>query len=65
MTDLTSLSLLAASEALKAKKISARELAQAYLDRATAHKDLNAFITLTPELALKAADASDAKLAKG
>ena len=65
LTDLTSLTLAAAREGLKAKNFSATELTQAHVDAVAAAKPLNCFIVETPEHALKQAAASDANLAKG
>lgn len=58
--------LASARDALRARKISARELTETHLS-AIERLDgsLNSFITTTPESALKAADAADATLAKG
>ncbi|HEU0195660.1 MAG TPA: Asp-tRNA(Asn)/Glu-tRNA(Gln) amidotransferase subunit GatA [Nevskiaceae bacterium] len=51
---------------LRARKFSSRELTQHFLDRiARCDGALNSFITVTPELALKQADAADQALAKG
>jgi aspartyl-tRNA(Asn)/glutamyl-tRNA(Gln) amidotransferase subunit A len=50
---------------LESKEISAVELTQAHIDAMAKHKGLNAFITETPELALKQAAASDARRAAG
>ena len=65
MADLTTLTLAAARDGLKAKKFSATELTQAHVKAMEQTRALNAYITETPELALKQAAASDAKLAKG
>lgn len=66
MASLFELSLAEARDALRAKKISARELTQVYVDACEKlNSRLNAYITLTPERALKDADAADARLAKG
>ncbi len=65
MADLTTLTLAAARDGIKAKTFSATELTQAHLKAVEQTRALNAFITETPELALKQAAASDAKLAKG
>ena len=65
MADLTTLTLAEARDGLKAKKFSATELTQAHVKAMEQTRSLNAYITETPELALKQADASDAKLAKG
>ena len=63
---LISLSLAEARDALRAKKISSVELTQAYIDASAKHNGaLNAYITLTPELALEQAKAADAALAQG
>ena len=62
----TDLSLAQARLALDARQISARELTQAYLDAIAAlNPRLNAYITITAEAALTAADAADTKLAAG
>jgi len=64
--DLTSLSLAAARDGLKAKKFSARELTEAHITAIeAANAALNAFVLPTPEIALKQAAASDKKLAAG
>jgi aspartyl-tRNA(Asn)/glutamyl-tRNA(Gln) amidotransferase subunit A len=52
-------------DGLRAKEFSATELTQAHLDAMAKRKELNAFITETPERALAMAKASDAKLARG
>jgi aspartyl-tRNA(Asn)/glutamyl-tRNA(Gln) amidotransferase subunit A len=63
MLDMT---IAAAAEGLRAKEFSATELAQAHLDGIAAlNGRLNAYITVTPELALAQAQAADAALAKG
>ena len=51
--------------ALDAKTISAVELAQLFLQRIDAAKDLNAFISVDHELTLEQAKAADALIAKG
>jgi len=54
------------SQALKNKEYSSRELTQYFLDRIKQHDtQLNSFITVTEELALKQADLADQRLAKG
>jgi aspartyl-tRNA(Asn)/glutamyl-tRNA(Gln) amidotransferase subunit A len=64
--NLHQLSLRALAEGLRAKRYSARELAQHYLDRISRHDPaLNSFITVTAEQALAQADAADARLARG
>lgn len=66
MTDLTALSLSEMRRKLDAKEISACELTQAHLNAAqAANGKLNAFVEITSDVALKQAEASDAKLAKG
>jgi len=54
-----------AREAVRAKKISSRELTQAFVTAIAGARTLNAFVTETPEKALAMADASDARIAKG
>lgn len=65
MTKLTNLTLAEARDGLKAGEFSAVELTTAHIEAMAAHKDLNAFITETPELALEQAKASDAKIKSG
>jgi aspartyl-tRNA(Asn)/glutamyl-tRNA(Gln) amidotransferase subunit A len=65
MTELTSLTLAQARDALREKKISALELADAHLAAIEKARALNAFVLETPEHARKMARASDARLAKG
>ncbi len=65
MADVTSLTLSEARDALRAKKISAKELADAHLSAMEKARVLNAYVLETPEHAQKMAAASDAKLAKG
>ena len=63
MFDLT---LAQARDALRARQVSARELTEAYLGAVEAlNPRLNAYITVTPELALRQASAADEKLAGG
>ena len=58
--------LTEAAGALAARRISARELTQIHLDRAAGiDTQLNAFVALEPESALAAAEASDARRARG
>nr|WP_210281268.1 Asp-tRNA(Asn)/Glu-tRNA(Gln) amidotransferase subunit GatA [Methylobacterium fujisawaense] len=54
-----------ARDALKAKRISARELTQAHLDAMAKARVLNAYIRETPDRALAMAEASDRKIASG
>lgn len=65
MTNLTHMTIADAVDALKAKKFSAKELTEAHIKAVEAAEPLNAFITKTPDIALKQAEASDARLAKG
>ena len=65
MTDLTSLTLAQAREALRKKEFSATELAEAHLAAVERARALNAFVIETPERARGMARASDARLAKG
>jgi aspartyl-tRNA(Asn)/glutamyl-tRNA(Gln) amidotransferase subunit A len=65
INDPTQFTLTEAMEALKSKKLSARELVEAHIRAIDTAKSLNAFVTLTPELALEQAAASDARIAKG
>jgi len=63
---LTDFSIAEARDALRAKKVSARELTAAHLDAVAAlNPRLNAFITVTPELAERQAEAADAAIASG
>jgi aspartyl-tRNA(Asn)/glutamyl-tRNA(Gln) amidotransferase subunit A len=58
--------LSSARDALRARRISARELTEAHLAAIEALEPaLNAFITVTPEQALAHADAADAALGRG
>ncbi|MDA0239274.1 MAG: Asp-tRNA(Asn)/Glu-tRNA(Gln) amidotransferase subunit GatA, partial [Proteobacteria bacterium] len=65
MADLTALTISEASDGLAAGEYTAVELAEAQLSAMAANRDLNAFITETPELALVRAGASDARRATG
>ena len=65
MSALTDLGLVAARDGLKARAFSARELAEAHVSALEAARPLNAFITETPERALRMAEAADARLAAG
>jgi aspartyl-tRNA(Asn)/glutamyl-tRNA(Gln) amidotransferase subunit A len=65
MTDLRALSLAELSSGLQRGDFSSREVTQAYLDRiAQMEPTLQAFITLTPDLALGQAAAADEKLTR-
>ncbi len=66
MTDLTDLTLADARARLRAREISATELTEAHLSAIAAHNPrLNAYITLTADLARAQASAADAALAAG
>ncbi len=66
MTDPTDLTIAEARAALDRKELSATELAEAHLEAIDkANEALNAFVLVTPERALEAAKASDARIAKG
>src|SRR6202167_587213 len=65
MTDLTSLTLAQARDALRKKDLSAIELADAHLADMAKARVLNAFVLETPDRARDMARASDARLAKG
>ncbi len=66
MTDLTSLTLAAALEELTAKRVSSRELTDAFLvEIEKANPALNAYVVITAEKARAMADASDARRAQG
>jgi aspartyl-tRNA(Asn)/glutamyl-tRNA(Gln) amidotransferase subunit A len=65
MSDFTDLTLVTAREGLAARKFSAVELTQAHITAIEGARDLNAFITETPEKALAMAKASDERLARG
>ncbi|MDO4936564.1 MAG: Asp-tRNA(Asn)/Glu-tRNA(Gln) amidotransferase subunit GatA [Sutterellaceae bacterium] len=53
------------SEALSKRDVSAVELAQEYLNRIDAHRDLNCFLDVRPEETLKQAQAADERIASG
>ena len=63
--DLTELSVTDAARLIALKKVSSVELTEAYLARAEANRDLNAFITLDRAGALAAAQRADTELATG
>jgi aspartyl-tRNA(Asn)/glutamyl-tRNA(Gln) amidotransferase subunit A len=65
MTDLTSLTLAQARDALRKREFSATELAEAYIAAAERARVLNAFVLETPDRARAMAQASGARLAKG
>ena len=65
MTDVTDLTIAEALKGLEGKDFTAVELAQAHIDAGDAAKDLNCYITDTPEIAIEQAKASDARRADG
>ena len=65
MSSPAAFTLAEARDALKAKKISSKELTTALVAAVEKARGLNAYITETPERALAMAEASDARLAKG
>jgi len=65
MADLTTFTLAEARDGLAKKDFSATELAEAYIKAVQAGRDLNAYITETPEVALERARESDDRRAKG
>ena len=65
MTDLTSLTLAQARDALRNKDFTATELAEAYLSAVEQARSLNAFVLETPDRARDMARAADARLLKG
>ncbi len=62
---LTDLTLAQARDGLAAGAFSSVELAQAHVDAMARARDLNAFITETPDVALERAAESDARRARG
>jgi aspartyl-tRNA(Asn)/glutamyl-tRNA(Gln) amidotransferase subunit A len=66
VTDLTKLTLAEAREGLQKKSFSAAELTQAFLGAIKiANPALNAYVAVTPEIALGQAKISDARLSRG
>ena len=64
-SDLHELTVAELAALLGAKQVSATELAQHFLSRATARDSLGAFLDVQPEVTLAQARASDARLAAG
>jgi len=65
MTKLTQLTVAEARTGLDRGEYSASELAEAYIQAMEAGRDLNAYITVVPEVALERARQSDDRRAKG
>ena len=63
MTDLKNINLEKCLELLKRKKISSKELVSFYLKEAESNKELNAYISLNSENAIKSAEESDKRIA--
>jgi Asp-tRNA(Asn)/Glu-tRNA(Gln) amidotransferase A subunit family amidase len=63
--DLTQLGVAEAAQLIRDKKITSAELTQAYIARADANQDLNAYVTLDRAGAMAAARRADADLAAG
>jgi aspartyl-tRNA(Asn)/glutamyl-tRNA(Gln) amidotransferase subunit A len=63
--DLGHATLAQLSRLLAAREVSAVELARAYLARMEAHRSLNAFLDVRPEVTLAQAAAADARIARG
>ena len=59
MKELTHASVAELSALLSKKEVSAKEIAQAYLDKIEDKKSLNAFLDVRPEVTLKEAEAAD------
>lgn len=65
MTDLTQATVKELSQLLQSKEVSAVEVAQAYLDKMEAKKELNAYLDVRPEVTLEQAKEADKKIAEG
>ncbi len=66
MTDLTNITLTEARDKLRSREISARELTQAHLEMIEKlNPDLNTYITVTADHAIKQAEAADTHIAAG
>jgi aspartyl-tRNA(Asn)/glutamyl-tRNA(Gln) amidotransferase subunit A len=63
--DLAHASIADLGRLLDARQVSAIELARLFLDRIDAHRDLNAFLDVRPEVTLAQAAAADARRARG
>jgi aspartyl-tRNA(Asn)/glutamyl-tRNA(Gln) amidotransferase subunit A len=65
LTDLTSLTLAEARDQLKARAFSSLEITKAHLEAIGRARSLNAYVAITAAKALRMAEASDIRLAKG
>lgn len=63
MTNLTHQTIAEALKGLKAKQFTSKELTEAHIRQMEATKSLNAFVTETPDLAIKQAEESDKRRA--
>ncbi len=64
-SSMLNMTIAEAAKALKNKEFTSKELTQAHIGQMEKMRHLNAYITETPDLALKAAESSDALLQKG
>ena len=65
MSALTDLTIAEAREGLRTRRLSAHELVAAHVAAMERAKDLNAYVSATPEIALEMARRSDVRLASG
>lgn len=65
MSELTKLTISEALDALGKKEVSSLDLTRAHLDAMEDKRELNAYITETPEIALKQAEEADKRIAAG
>lgn len=65
MSNLTELSIKQLSDGFNKKEFSSTEVTKAYIDNMAKGKEYNAYITETPEVALKSAAISDERIQKG
>ena len=65
MSELAHASIAELGRLLEARKVSAVELARLFLDRIAAHRDLNAYLDVRPDVTLAQAAEADARRARG
>ena len=65
MSELTKLTIAEALSGLETKKFSAKELTAAYIHKMDENRRFNAYVSETPEIALKASEAADKNYAAG
>jgi aspartyl-tRNA(Asn)/glutamyl-tRNA(Gln) amidotransferase subunit A len=65
MSELAHASIAELGRLLEARKVSAVELARLFLDRIAAHRDLNAYLDVRPDVTLAQATEADARRARG